>query len=50
MTFEGFNDGKCPLSRCHFFEMLGGTNLSAMLPKSWKKSFNNGILIPTRMR
>ena len=30
--------------------MLEGKNLSAMLPKSWKNSFHNGITIPTKMR
>ena len=30
--------------------MLEGKKISAMLPKSWKKSFNNGITIPTKMR
>ena len=30
--------------------MLEGKNISAMLPRSWKKSFNNGIIIPTKMR
>ena len=30
--------------------MIEGKQVSAMLPKSWKKSFNNGIVIPTKMR
>ena len=30
--------------------MIEGKNLSAMLPRSWKKSFDSGINIPTRMR
>ena len=24
--------------------------ITAMLPRSWKKSFNNGVIIPTKMR
>ena len=30
--------------------MLEGEKISAMLPKSWKKSFNNGVVIPLKMR
>ena len=30
--------------------MIEGKKLSAMLPRSWKKSFHNGIRIPTKMR
>ena len=30
--------------------MLNGKKISAMLPRSWKKSFNNGVIIPTKMR
>ena len=30
--------------------MLEGKMITAMLPRSWKKAFNNGILIPTKMR
>ena len=30
--------------------MIEGEKISAMLPKSWKKSFDNGIIIPTKMR
>ena len=29
--------------------MLEGKKLTAMLPRSWKKSFHNGIVIPTKM-
>ena len=24
--------------------------ITAILPRSWKKSFNNGVIIPTKMR
>ena len=30
--------------------MLAGKKITAMLPRSWKKSFNNGVIIPTKMR
>ena len=30
--------------------MLEGIKISAMLPRSLKKSFNNGIIMPTKMR
>ena len=30
--------------------MIEGKKKSAMLPKSWKKSFNSGIIIPTKVR
>ena len=50
MTFKGFNDSKILLDRSQYFDMLDGKKISAMLPRSWKKSFNNGIVIPTKMR
>ena len=30
--------------------MLEGKKITAMLPRSWRKSFNNGYIIPTKMR
>ena len=30
--------------------MKQGEKISAMLPRSWKKSFDNGIIIPKKMR
>ena len=50
MTFKGFNDSKRLLDRSQYFDMLKGKKISAMLPRSWKKSFNNGFIIPTKMR
>ena len=50
MTFKGFNDSKRLLDRSQYFEMLDGKKITAMLPRSWKKSFNNGVIIPTKMR
>ena len=49
-TFKGFNDTKRLLDRSQFFKMIEGKKVSALLPKSWKKSFDHGIIIPTRMR
>ena len=46
MTFKGFNENKRLLGRSQYFDMLEGQNISTMLPKSWKESFNNGIVIP----
>ena len=50
MTFKGFNDSKRLLDRSQYFDMLNGKKITAMLPRSWKKSFNNGVIIPTKMR
>ena len=49
-TFKGFNDSKRLLDRSQYFKMISGEKISAMLPKSWKKSFDNGIIIPAKMR
>ena len=29
--------------------MIEGEKISMLLPKSWKKRFNSGIIIPTKM-
>ena len=50
IIFKGFNDSKRLLDRSHYFKMLEGEKTSAMLPRSWKKSFNIGIVIPVKMR
>ena len=49
-TFKGFNDSKRLLDRSQYFKMIEGEKISAMLPRSWKKSFDSGIIIPTKMR
>ena len=49
-TFEGFNDSKRLLDRSQYFKMKEGKKISAILPKSWKKLFDNGIIIPVKMR
>ena len=51
MTFKGFNDSKRLLDRSQYFDMLDGKKTKILwLPRSWKKSFNNGVIIPTKMR
>ena len=49
-TFKGFNDSKQLLDRSQYFKMIEGEKISAMLPRSWNKSFDSGIIIPTKMR
>ena len=49
-TFKGFNDSKRLLNRYQSFNMKESKKISAMLPRSWKKSFDSGIIKPTKMR
>ena len=49
-TFKRFNDSKRLLDRSQYFKMIEGKKISAMLPRSWKKSFDSGTIIPTKMR
>ena len=49
-TFKGFCDSKRLLDRSQYFNMKEGKTISAMLPRSWKKSFDSGIIIPVKMR
>ena len=49
-TFKGFNDSKRLLDRSQYFKMKEGEKISARLPRSSKKSFNNGVIIPKEMR
>ena len=49
-TFKGFNDSKRLLDRSQFFKMKESEKISAMLKRSWKKSFDNGVIIPKKMR
>ena len=48
--FKGFNDNKKLLDRSQYFEMIEGKKVSALLLKSWKKSFISGIIIPRKTR
>ena len=49
-TFKGFNDRERLLDRSQYFKTKEGKKISAMLPRSWKKSFDSGIIIPKKMR
>ena len=49
-TFKCFNDSKRLLDRSQYFKMKEGEKISVMLPRSWKKSFDNGVIIPKKMR
>ena len=49
-TFEVFNESKRLLDRSQYLKMMEGERISALLPKSWKRSFFNGIVIPAKMR
>ena len=49
-TVKGFNDSKGLLDRSQNFRKIQGKKISAMLPKSWTKLFNSGIVRPVKMR
>ena len=49
-TFKGFNDNNRVLDRSQYFKMKEGEKISAMLPRSWKKSFDSRMIIPAKMR
>ena len=46
---KGFNNSKQLLDRSQYFNISEGKKLSAMLPRTWRKPFNNGVIIPTKM-
>ena len=50
MTFKGFIDIKRLLDPSQYFDMLKVKKRTALLPRSLKKLFNNGVIIPTKMR
>ena len=50
MTFKGYKDSKRLLDRSQYFDMLKRKKITAILPRLWKKSFNNGIIIPTKKK
>ena len=50
MIFKGFNYSKQLLDWSQYFKKLKGKEISTMLPKSWKKSFKNGVLLPIKTR
>ena len=50
MTFKVFNDSKRLLDRSKNFDILEGKKISAMLPRSWKKSFNKFVIVPVKLK
>ena len=51
-TFKGFKDSKRPQDRSQsFYRIDGKKNISsAILTRSWRKSFNSGVVLPAKMR
>ena len=49
-TFRSLKDSQRPLYPYQYFQMIEVKKISAMLPKSWKKSFNSGIIIRTKKK
>ena len=48
-TFKGFNSNRI-LDRSQYFKKKEGKKILAMLQRSWKKSFDSGIIITAKMR
>ena len=47
-TYKGFVDVNRLLNSKKYFEMKEGKTVSGSFPLSWKKSFETGVVIPTR--
>ena len=50
MISKGLNGSKQYLDRSQYFDMLKREKISAMLPRSRKKSFDNCIVIPVKTK
>ena len=50
MTFKSFTDSKRLLYLSHYFYVSEGKKISSILPRSGKKSFKNGNVIPAKMK
>ena len=50
MTFKGFKDSKRLLDLSQYFKKIEDKKISALLPKSWEKSFESALIIPKKMR
>ena len=48
MTFKGYIDSKRILDRSQYCNMLEAKKITAILPRSWKKSFSNSVVIPVK--
>ena len=49
-TFKEFGDVIRLLDRKKYFEMQEGKTVSDSFPLSWKKSFEKGVIVPTKDR
>ena len=49
-TFKGFTNVSDHLDRKEYFNMADGGKLIAEVLLSWKKSFNQGVVIPHEMK
>ena len=50
MTFKGFIDSKRLVDRSQNFDMLQCKTITTILPRTWKKSFINGVITPVKVR
>ena len=49
-TFKGFGDFNRLLDSKKYLEMCEGKDVEGKFPLSWKKSFDSGVIIPTKTR
>ena len=49
-TFKGINDSKRLLDRSQYFKMTEGKKSISYVTKILEKTFDSGIIIPTKMR
>ena len=49
-TFKGFNDSNRLLDRSQNYKLIEGEKISAMLPRSWEKLFDSGIIVAMKLR
>ena len=50
MTFKGFKDSTRFLDLSQYFDILEVKKMSARLSRSWKESFDNGIVTPVKRK
>ena len=49
-SFKGFSVSKRLLNCSECFKVIENKKISAIISKSWEKSFHSGVMIPTNMR
>ena len=49
-TLRGFQDAKRLFDRKHFFDLFEGETVIEIFPKSWKRSFDGSVEIPSKVR